>query len=52
MTDEELQDDSFKSWQLAIAEMRKKGLREGLYKPSSDEEWEYLASEFNGIETF
>lgn len=32
--------DAYRCWQLAIAEIRKRGLREGRYQPRNDEERE------------
>jgi hypothetical protein len=36
--------DAFLSWQLAIAELRRRGLAEGRYKPETDEERAYVAA--------
>jgi hypothetical protein len=34
--------DALESWRLAIAELRRRGLREGRYKPETDEERAYV----------
>ncbi|MEP6826981.1 MAG: hypothetical protein ABJA10_02780 [Aestuariivirga sp.] len=35
--------DSSRSWYLAVAEIRRKGLREGKFEPRNDEERVYVA---------
>lgn len=35
-------DDSYKSWQVAIQELRLRGLRAGTYEPRNDEERDYV----------
>jgi len=44
MTDDyDWQLDAYRSWELAIAELRRRGLREGRFKPETDEERAYVA---------
>lgn len=37
--------DAYRSWELAISELRKKGLRDGRFKPETDEERRWLRLE-------
>lgn len=47
--DYDFKKDSIESWKLAVAELRKKGLREGRFVPVNDEERAYLAERERGI---
>ena len=40
--DYDFKKDSIESWKLAVAELRKKGLREGRFVPENDSERAYL----------
>jgi hypothetical protein len=40
--------DAFRSWLLAITELRKQGLREGRFLPENEEEEQYMKEHANG----
>jgi hypothetical protein len=42
--------DAVASWELAIAELRRRGLAEGRYKPETDEERAYVEAERSRVE--